>query len=436
MLRKCFHIRAVLLLAAIFCALSVPAQSPPTDDESLQFVIYLSRHGVRSPTGKAEKYAKYSAAPWPVWDVPPGYLTAHGYELMKLFGTYDRAKLAAEGLLSPNGCEDAAHVTILADSDQRTRESGKALAEGLLPGCGTEVHALPEGAADPLFHSMEARAVHPDAGLAAAAISGRIGGAASNLTAAYQPQLIALDRLLTGCGKVQSINLARTSLLDIPAQLSPGTGDHPAKFEGPLATASTLAENLLLEYTEGLSGTNLGWGCLNESALREILELHSAEENYADRTPAVAQMYASTLLDRIDKALEQSAKGKPVPGAPGKPSDKVLILVGHDTNIASVAGALGLDWIIDGRSGDTPPGGALMFELWRGRASRRLSVRVYYTAQTLEQMRASQPLTISNPPAEAPVFVPGCSGSDMSCDLGTFAAVLHVAAKPASASQQ
>jgi len=436
MLPKWFDASAVLCLVAIVCALPDSAQTPPANDQSLQFVIYLSRHGVRSPTGKPEKYAKYSAAPWPEWDVPPGHLTAHGFELMKTFGAYDRAKLADNGLLAPAGCADADRVTIFADSDQRTRESGKALAEGMLPGCGIEVHALAEGTADPMFHSMEAGAVHPDTGLAAAAIAGRIGGAASSLTAAYRSQLMALDRLLAGCGKVQSTNLARTSLFDIPALLSPGTGDHPAELAGPLATASTLAENLLLEYTEGMSGTKLGWGCLDESALREILDLHAAEEGYADRTPAIAQMYASTLLDRINKAVQQSAKGKPVPGAPGRPGDKVLILVGHDTNIASVAGALGLDWIIDGRRQDTPPGGALLFELWRGRASGRYSLRVYYTAQTLSQMRDTQPLTKINPPDEAPVFVPGCSAADMSCGLDTFAAVLRDAAKAAYVSQQ
>jgi 4-phytase/acid phosphatase len=47
------------------------AQPGKTQDADLHFVIYLSRHGVRSPTGKPEQYNHYSAAPWPAWDVPP-----------------------------------------------------------------------------------------------------------------------------------------------------------------------------------------------------------------------------------------------------------------------------------------------------------------------------------------------------------------------------
>jgi 4-phytase/acid phosphatase len=429
--RVTLHLAA--LLAILSATLSAPsaAQSSTSGGDELKFVIYLSRHGVRSPTGKTAQYAKYSSAPWPEWDVAPGNLTAHGYELMKLFGAYDRTHFAAQGLLAPTGCADADRVTILADSDQRTRESGKALAEGLLPGCRLDVHALPEGTADPLFHSMEAGALHPDAALAAAAVAGRVGGSAGNLTAAYRPQLAALDQLLAGCGKTPVTNTARTSLLDIPAQLEPGTGDHSLDLKGPLATASTLTENLLLEYTEGFDGTKLGWGCLDEPLLRDVLPLHAAEEDYADRTPAIARMVASTLVDRIRKALEQGASARPVPGAPQKPGDKVLVLVGHDTNIATVAGSLGLDWIIDGRRDDTPPGGALVFELWQARASGQYSVRVFYTAQSLEQMRTTQPLSPDHPPQRAPVFVPGCSAQDMACTLDGFAEAARRAIDPA-----
>ncbi len=327
------------------------------------------------------------------------------------------------------------HVTVLADSDQRTRETGKALAEGLMPGCTVEVHALPEGTHDPLFHGMSAREAHLDPALAVAAIGGRIGGDANNVAEAYRPQLAALDKILAGCGKVPVTNAARTSLFDIPAVLQPGKGEHAADFHGPLGTASTIAENLLLEYTQGMSGTDLGWGCLDEAGLRQSMELHDAEEDYADRTPVIARMHASNLLDEIANALKQNAAGKAVAGAPGKPDDRVLFLVGHDTNIATVAGLLGLDWIIDDRRNDTPPGGALVFELWR-QSSGGYKIRVYYTAQTLRQMREVQPLTMANPPAKAPLFVPGCSTADTSCDLDTFAAVLRNAAKPAYLNQQ
>jgi 4-phytase / acid phosphatase len=406
------------LLAFLLSSCAVAEQSSPAaQDSELRFVVVLTRHGVRSPTAKTGQYNTYSSAPWPQWDVPPGYLTAHGFELMRLFGAYDRAWLSQEKLLAPSGCGDAAHVTIVADSDQRTRETGRALAEGMFPGCTAQVHARAEGVEDPLFHPMDEGLTAQDRALAVAAIAGRIGGDANNLTAAYRPQLEALDRILAGCGKVAPENKNRTSIFSVPSSLSPGTGDHLAALRGPITVASTLSENLLLEYTEGISGDRLGWGCVDEPALREVLQLHAAAADFSDRTPAIARLHASNLLDAIGKSLEQSASGKQVPGALGDPGDRALFIVGHDTNIAAIAGALGLTWIIDGRRDDTPPGGALLFELYRSKAGNSLSVRIAYTAQTLAQMREARALTLDDPPQSAPVFLPACGRSDGSCGL-------------------
>src|SRR5271154_3451353 len=125
--RLCLSAPPVLLF---FCMMP-PAQqaraqaAPP--DAHLELVIVLSRHGVRSPLTAQADLDKFSATPWPTWEVAPGILTAHGYQLMKDFGAWDRTRFAGEGLLAPSGCADAAHVTILADTDERTRETGKAL---------------------------------------------------------------------------------------------------------------------------------------------------------------------------------------------------------------------------------------------------------------------------------------------------------------------
>ena len=148
--------------------------------------------------------------------------------------------------------------------------------------------------------------------------------------------------------------------------------DHPAELRGPLNTASTLTENLLLEYTEGVDASNVGWGCVDGSKLRSLIELHTAASDFAQRTKAIARMQASNLLDHLRRAMEQSVTGKPVAGAPGAPGDRALFLIGHDTNLTNIAGMLNLTWIVDGRRDDTPPGGALIFELWHGRSTGRL----------------------------------------------------------------
>jgi 4-phytase/acid phosphatase len=108
----------------------------------------------------------------------------------------------------------------------------------------------------------------------------------------------------------------------------------------------------------------------------------------------------------------------------------VVVLVGHDTNLANMAGMLNLNWIIDGRRDDTPPGGALVFELWQDGADYQ--VRTYYTSQTLEQMREVTPLSLEKPPARADIFVPGCSGggTGFPCDWKAFQQTLTTAIDP------
>jgi 4-phytase/acid phosphatase len=281
------------------------------------------------------------------------------------------------------------------------------------------VQALAEGVNDPIFHLPPSAISPQEAALGAAAIAGRIGDNPAGLTDAYQQQLSELDAVLANCGaKVPSQQ--RMSIFDVPASIGPGNDDHIAEMRGPLNTAGTLTENLLLEYTEGFDPKDVGWGCVDGTKLRGLIGLHTAAFDIAQRTHAVAVAQVSPLLKVIDRSLQQAMTGKPIQGALGKPADKALFLVGHDTNLANLSGALGLDWLLDGRRNDTPPGSAIIFELWKDSKKSSYSIRVYFTAQTLEQMRELQTLDATHKPPKAPVFVPGCSRANGACTASSF----------------
>jgi 4-phytase/acid phosphatase len=394
----------------------VLAQGTPARGEELKFVAIVTRHGVRPPTVANDQIDPYAAEPWPKWDVPPGYLTAHGRALMKLFGAYDRAQFARAGLFAPAGCADAGRVYFWADTDERTIETGHALVEGMLPGCTVEVRSAPAGTPDPLFNPVAAGVGHADPDLAVAAVSGRIGGHPEALLAAYRPALETMQQVLTA-GKS-----AKQPLLGLPVSLGPAAGGL-VEMRGPLATASSLAEDFLLEYTNGMQGHDLGWGRLTEANLRQMMTLNVAHTDLTRRTPQIARPSASNLLSHVVKAMEQAVTGKAVPGAIGKAGDRMLVIVGHDSNLSNIQGTLNLSWLLPGyQPNDTPPGGALVFELWRQAAGGGYSVRTYYTAQTMEQMRQALPLTLDAPPAKATVFVPGCSTAKAGwpCDWKAF----------------
>jgi 4-phytase/acid phosphatase len=433
--------RAPVILWLLVAVFPVSAQNTQSSPATLKFAVIISRHGVRSPTGSTEQLNQYSVQSWPKWDVPPGYLTPHGAGLMTLFGAYYRSYFVRVGLLNAGGCGDAAHVSFYSDSDQRTVETGKSLAAGMFPGCSaseqSEQHALAENQPDPLFHAMTAGTGRPDHDRAVASIAGRIGSNPAGLTEAYRPQLELLQHILLGCPATSpcpdSNHTASKLLLQIPASLEEGKGDHPADLKGPLNTASTITENFLLEYTGGMAMNQVGWGRVDLATLKQLMALHTAASDLTRRSSYLAVTQASNALAHIVATLKQAATGKEVPGSLGKLGDRAVILVGHDTNLANIAGALNLNWLIDGRQDDTPPGGALIFELWESSAASTYEVRTYYTAQTLDQMRSVTALTLENPPARANVFIPGCStgGDGFPCDWKTFEQTLTKVIDPA-----
>ena len=396
------------------------AATPP----QLRYVVILTRHGVRAPTWNAERLNPYAAEPWPEWGVPPGNLTPHGRTLMQLMGAYYRDWLSSERLLNLQGCADASRVYIHADTDQRTLETGRALAETLLPGCPVAVHAEPEGGKDPLFDPIDAGLAKPDWEIAAKAVRERLGDQPGHFADSHRAAFVALQSVLAGGAA------APRKPIEPPQGIAVSTTGRSIQLNEPWNAASTLTEDLLLEYTNGMQGKDLGWGRLDADTLLRVLELHTAHSDLMRRTPYLARARGSNLLDHLRRSLDQAATGKAVPGALGPPGAAVLILVGHDTNLSNLSGMLGLSWHLPGyQPDDTPPGGALVFSLWQQPDTAQYFVRSQYLAQTLEQMRNATPLTVSAPPAKQDVTVAGCESAAGStgCTWEAFAAALRAA---------
>jgi 4-phytase/acid phosphatase len=189
-----------------------------------------------------------------------------------------------------------------------------------------------------------------------------------------------------------------------------------------------LSEDLLLEYAEGLRGTDLGWGRLTKENLARVLGLHGVYTDLMRRTPYLARVRGSNLLFHILRSLEQAASRTQMVGALGQPGDKLLVLSGHDTNLSNLSGMLDLSWSLPGYQKDeTPPGGALLFSLWK--EGDRTFVTTEYVAQSLDQMRALSPLAPGEPPLRQDVRVPACGngGSEGNCPWPIFRTVLEKA---------
>ncbi len=417
------HLRVAVLISAAWALGAGLVAAGTAALPHLRYVVIITRHGVRSPTWDSERLNHYSAEPWPEWSVPPGNLTPHGRALMQLMGAYYREWLSSEHLLTPQGCGDAGRVYIHADTDQRTVETGRALAETLLPGCPVAVHS-PEGSRDALFNPIEAGLAKPDWEIAAKAVRERLGDHPEHFLDSYRAAFEALQFVLAGKEG------APKKLIEPPEEISVSVTGKSVQLNEELSVASTLSENLLLEYTDGMQGKDLGWGRLDADTLLRVLELHAVYADLMRRTPYLARARGSNLLEHILASMEQAATGKAVPGALGPPGTAVLVLSGHDTNLSNLSGMLSLSWHLPGyQPDDTPPGGALIFSLWQQPDTAQYFVRAEYLAQTLQQMRIATPLTMAVPPAKEDVAVAGCGSATASigCSWETFATSLQKA---------
>ena len=404
--------RALLFCVAVW---SVTAAS----GDELRLAIILSRHGVRTPMGTDEDMARYAPQPWPKWEAPPGIQTPRGNLLIALMGDYYRARFAGDGLLSGNPDTDRPLVFVRADSDQRTVETGRILGKALVPGGEPEVHSMAQGVDDPLFEPYRAHIGHPDTALAAASVRGRIGGDTRAIERAYAPQLSELKAIVFGPGAP-----AGPTAFDGPSAIVDGDSRYAVKMTGSLAAGWRCSEELLLEYLDGKPLSGVGWGRADGRSVEDLLALLALPFDLLDRTRYPAQIGGSNLASHVLDTLEQAALGQPVPGALGAPGERLVVLVGHDSNIANIGGILGLNWWIPGGPANPVlPGGALVFELWaRSGQPNSFYVRTSYVCQTIEQMREATPLSPGSPPALSPIFVPGASGAgpDFDAPLDSF----------------
>jgi len=426
---------AAALAAALLAGAAARADSAATGDE-LQLAILLTRHSVRSPLATNEAMAPYAAQPWPKWEVSPGIQTPHGNALAALMGDYYRARFAQSGLLSGDPAVDGPRVFVRADNDERTIETGRILGKALVRVGEPDVHALAQGVDDPLFRPLRARVGHPDPALAVAAVLGRMGGDPRRVELAYGAALAELKGILFGPGGEP----AGTSPFGAPASVVPGAWGNLVTLKGPIYIASQCTESLLLEYTDAMPLSDVGWGRADSRALTDVLALHELYFDLTQRTFYIAQVGGSNLASHIVDTLEQAALGQSVPGAIGPPQARVVILAGHDTNIANVGGLFGMDWWTPGTpTNATLPCGALVFELRRrGGQQASFYVRISYVAQTLEQMREGSPLSLDSPPSRSAIFVPGCSGSGPEFDapLASFVRVARRVIAPAFVAEE
>jgi 4-phytase / acid phosphatase len=186
----------------------------------------------------------------------------------------------------------------------------------------------------------------------------------------------------------------------------------------------------VMQYADGFAPQDVAWGRLSLDALSQQTRLTVLEFSIAMRTPYVDQVQSSNAASHVLRSMLQAVSGSHLPGAFGKAKSRVLVIISSDVYVDGLAGLLGLHWQLPGFQPDfIGPGGALVFELRQSRGTGEYLVRVFYTAQTLDQLRNLTPLTLDEPPATMQLAIPGASSPATSLDVSfsTFRKLLSEA---------
>lgn len=419
------RLSALSLMLGSFAISAAPVAAPAAG-YTLERVVILSRHGVRSPTKQTQLMNDVTPDKWPQWPVQAGYLTPRGAQLVTLMGGFYGDYFRSQGLL-PTGCPADGTLYAQADIDQRTRLTGQAFLDGIAPGCDLKVHYQADlKKVDPLFHPVEAGVCQLDSAQTHQAIEARLGAPLSELSQRYAKPFAQMGEILNFaaspyCKSLQQQGKSCDFATFAANEVKVNQQGTKVSLSGPLALSSTLGEIFLLQNSQGMP--DVAWHRLSGAEnWVSLLSLHNAQFDLMAKTPYIARHKGTPLLQQIVTALvlQRNGQGQTLPLSE---QTKLLFLGGHDTNIANIGGMLGANWQLPQQPDNTPPGGGLVFELWQNPDNHQQYVAVKMFYQTMDQLRNSEKLDLKSHPAGiVPIEIEGCEniGTDKLCQLDTF----------------
>lgn len=397
---------------------SVGAQAQTTPEGyQLQQVLMMSRHNLRAPLANNGSVLEQSTPnKWPEWDVPGGQLTTKGGVLEVYMGHYMREWLAAQGMVKSGECPASDAVYAYANSLQRTVATAQFFITGAFPGCDVPVHHQEKmGTMDPTFNPVITDDAAAFSEKAIQAMQKERAG--MHLDESYK-LLEQITRYNTSpsCKEKQ-----RCSLTDGKDTFSATYQKEPG-VSGPLKVGNSLVDAFTLQYYEGFPMDQVAWGEIKTDQQWKVLsKLKNGYQDSLFTSADVARNVAAPLVNYIDKTLVTDRVNAP----------KITVLVGHDSNIASLLTALDFKpYQLHNQYERTPIGGKIVFQRWHDSRARRDLMKIEYVYQSSEQLRNADVLTLKSPPQRVTLELKGCPvDANGFCPIDKFDAVMNAAAK-------
>ncbi|EGM8068962.1 bifunctional glucose-1-phosphatase/inositol phosphatase [Escherichia albertii] len=407
---------AAAVAGMVLLSSNAQAQTVP-EGYQLQQILIMSRHNLRAPLANNGSVLEQSTPnKWPEWDVPGGQLTTKGGMLEVYMGHYMREWLAEQGMVKSGECPPPDTVYAYANSLQRTVATAQFFITGAFPGCDIPVHHQPKmGTMDPTFNPVITDDSAAFSQQAVAAMEKEL----SKLQLADSYQL--LEKIVNyqdspACKEKQQCSLVEgKNTFSAKYQQEPGVS-------GPLKVGNSLVDAFTLQYYEGFPMEQVAWGEIKSDQQWKVLsKLKNGYQDSLFTSPEVARNVAKPLVSYIDKALVTDRASAP----------KITVLVGHDSNIASLLTALDFKpYQLHDQNERTPIGGKIVFQRWHDSKANRDLMKIEYVYQSAEQLRNAEALTLQSPAQRVTLELTGCpTDANGFCPIDKFDSVLNEAVK-------
>ncbi len=385
---------AAAVAGIVLLASNAQAQTVP-EGYQLQQVLMMSRHNLRAPLANNGSVLEQSTPnKWPEWDVPGGQLTTKGGVLEVYMGHYMREWLAEQGMVKSGECPPPYTVYAYANSLQRTVATAQFFITGAFPGCDIPVHHQEKmGTMDPTFNPVITDDSAAFSEQAVAAMEKELSKL--QLTDSYQ----LLEKIVNYKDSPACKEKQQCSLVDGKNTFSAKYQQEPG-VSGPLKVGNSLVDAFTLQYYEGFPMDQVAWGEIKSDQQWKVLsKLKNGYQDSLFTSPEVARNVAKPLVSYIDKALVTDRTSAP----------KITVLVGHDSNIASLLTALDFKpYQLHDQNERTPIGGKIVFQRWHDSKANRDLMKIEYVYQSAEQLRNADALTLQAPAQRVTLELSGC----------------------------
>ena len=383
----------LLLILTIICPALAQAQLQRSEafkgKYKLKEVVILSRHNIRSPLStNGSALSKMTPHEWTNWSSAASELTLRGGVLETEMGQFFRKWTIETGLFKDNYVPTIDEVNVYANSMQRCIATAQYFSGGFMPVANLRVnHRYVPSKMDPIFFprlTKSTEAFRTEAMKQINAMGGKEGLVGINKSLKESYDLIAkvLDMKQSEYYKKGEIKDFVNNDTQITLELNQEPG-----MKGSLKNANSASDAFILQYYEEPDGMKAAFD--HKLTTEDWTKIAKVKDVYGDvlfTAPIVAVNVAHPLLQYMYDELNDKDR-------------KFTFLCGHDSNIASVDAALGVEdySLPNSIEKKTPIGSKLVLEKWVDAAGKAyIAVNLVY--QSTDQLKQMSLLDLQHAP--------------------------------------